>query len=53
MHPEPSVLIGPKKAAKLGLTSNRFSQQHMSDNAEQAINYVKKKDRSEIDVLLY
>lgn len=43
--------ISPRqRAKKLKLQSNRFYEDHIGRNAEQAIEYVKKKDRHDLKV---
>ena len=41
---------GPPRADKLKLSSARFQEKHMSKHAKEAIEYVKKKDRSYLSV---
>lgn len=43
--------IGAPRAKKLGLQSSRFHDRHMSTRAQEAIEHVKRRDRSNIEVL--
>jgi predicted metal-dependent hydrolase len=43
---------GPEKAKKLNLHSSRFKDTHMTHRAKEAIEYVKRKDRSYLTVSL-
>ena len=43
---------GPPRATKLGLTSSRYHEHHISKNAKEAIEYVKLRDRPYLKVLL-
>ena len=47
---ESKHVCGRDRADIMGLTSNRFILEEMSDNAEEAINAIKLKDRSDLDV---
>ena len=47
---ESPSFYGAEKAEKLGLTSSRFREKHMSHHAEEEMNIIKKKDRSDIEV---
>lgn len=49
---ETSSFYGPEKARKLGLTSSRFKEKHMSDHAREEIDKIKRKDRSDIEVTM-
>jgi hypothetical protein len=46
-------VYGKEKAKKIGLSSKRFTYEDMSDNAREAVENAKKKDRSDIDVNIY
>jgi hypothetical protein len=43
-------VYGKEKAVKIGLTSKRFTYDDMNENARDAVENAKKKDRSDIDV---
>lgn len=42
---------GPSRATKLGLTSSRFQEEHISKHAKEVIEEIKLKDRSYLKVL--
>lgn len=42
---------GPSRATKLGLTSSRFQEGHISKHAKEVIEEIKLKDRSYLKVL--
>jgi hypothetical protein len=43
-------LTSRERAEKLGLSSGRFREDEMSENAREEIEYAKRKDRSEMKV---
>ena len=49
---EAPSFYGSAKAEKLGLTSNRFREKHISHHAEEEMDIIKRKDRSDIEVLV-